>query len=154
MIHFLKDRFPELLFISKWILFSLPTLCRWQSPDQNKRSLAINFKETRSILLHFLLSFGNHGICFFIISNRSPSHPEHPCICGCKIKTKKNHKTKTPYKTSAVRNSWRFSRLAPNSTQFNILQTILAGARPNPYRTRYTALKKQNRKSVVIQMEE
>lgn len=58
------------------------------------------------------------------------------------------------YKTSAVRNSWRFSSLAPKSTKVKVLQTILAGARPNPYRTRYMVLKKQNHKSVVIQMEE
>lgn len=113
------------------------------SPAQNKRSLATNCKETRFIFLHFLLAF---GICFPIISNISPSHPEHPCICGCKIKIKKKSLNKTMYKTSAVRNSWRFSSLAPKSTKVKVLQTILTGARPNPYRTWHMVLKKQNHK--------
>lgn len=68
---FFKGRLPEVLFdhIYFKVDFIFPSnFMKVVSPARNKRSLATNFKETRFIFLHFLLSF---GICFPIISNIS-----------------------------------------------------------------------------------
>lgn len=100
VIHFLKERSPELLIdhIYFKVDFIFPSnFTQVVIPAQNKRSLATNLKKKKSIFLHFLFSTGIHGICFSIISNRSPSHPEHPCICGWEIKLKKKNQNQKPH---------------------------------------------------------
>lgn len=168
VIHFFKERFPELLLdhiylkVDFLFIFSLSTSCRWQRRQHSSKQqeLSTGFKETRIVSLHFLSILWQPQHLFFH-DEPTDVHLIQSILVYMVVtslgkkqrqKPKAQNKTHIHEKTSAVWNSWRVFKACSYSAKATILQTVLARAGPNPYRIRNAFLKKkQNLKSVVIQ---